>query len=322
MNHSETFDLSLQLYRMVGWPLLKVTVFPTFFCLAAVAFFADYVAPGYAWTEAGNAPSEQIVEAIVLTLLSVFVAAPLMIIGVSMISAIASRLVSDFMVGNVPDIKAATLSLKRTLPRLLWLGARETLIGSSGVLISAALFVLSGYLNMTTDTTSPMAGVIYGLGILAIFAAFIVFAIQACFHALVAPAAVLENLGAKAAARRSRQLMKAHGYHPSGYERIINLYLLLLFIAAILGAGFGSVFALFSPNEIIRNVGLGGAPGAILEQAIALLPLFLVLWTVIPVWAVTVTIIYYERRVRLEGYDIEALAAEVWRADRQNRFEL
>ena len=57
----------------------------------------------------------------------------------------------------------------------------------------------------------------------------------------------------------------------------------------------------------------------IVEGVLALVPYFLSLWVVIPVWAVTVTIIYFERRVRLEGYDIEALAADVWHPEREDR---
>ena len=57
----------------------------------------------------------------------------------------------------------------------------------------------------------------------------------------------------------------------------------------------------------------------IVEGVVGLLPYFLSLWVTIPVWAVTVTIIYYERRVRLEGYDIEALAQDVWHPNREDR---
>jgi hypothetical protein len=77
-------------------------------------------------------------------------------------------------------------------------------------------------------------------------------------------------------------------------------------------------------NEIVGITNWAGALDLralrpIIEGACDLIPIYLTLWVCVPVWAVTVTIIYYERRVRLEGYDIEALAADVWRPERENR---
>jgi hypothetical protein len=68
-----------------------------------------------------------------------------------------------------------------------------------------------------------------------------------------------------------------------------------------------------SPNLPFRPLIIG---------AIGYLATFLTIWTVIPVWCTTTTILYYERRIRLEGYDIESLAKDIWRADRHSRFEL
>jgi len=62
--------------------------------------------------------------------------------------------------------------------------------------------------------------------------------------------------------------------------------------------------------------------GVILQKVLELFPLFLAIWIIIPVWCTTTTLLYYERRIRLEGYDILALAQEVWRADRQSRFQV
>jgi hypothetical protein len=46
------------------------------------------------------------------------------------------------------------------------------------------------------------------------------------------------------------------------------------------------------------------------------------LWVLIPVWCTTTTILYFERRIRLEGYDIELLARDMVRSRKESRFEL
>jgi hypothetical protein len=53
-----------------------------------------------------------------------------------------------------------------------------------------------------------------------------------------------------------------------------------------------------------------------------LLPYYLAIWTLIPVWATTLTVIYYERRIRLEGFDIEAMASQIKTDDRASRFNV
>ncbi|MEQ1936128.1 MAG: hypothetical protein ABL962_19915, partial [Fimbriimonadaceae bacterium] len=96
------------------------------------------------------------------------------------------------------------------------------------------------------------------------------------------------------------------------------VFILLLLLAAGIGSGIG---LLFSFDEF--NVWLESSSGADLStKLLEIIPTFLAIWLLVPVWAVTTTLIYFERRVRLEGYDIEALAQDVWRNDRDHRFEL
>jgi hypothetical protein len=51
-------------------------------------------------------------------------------------------------------------------------------------------------------------------------------------------------------------------------------------------------------------------------RAFDLIPPFLIIWTLLPVWASVITIVYYERKIRLEGYDIDVLASEISRSSR------
>jgi hypothetical protein len=322
LTNPETFDLSLQVYRLVGWPLLRSTVIPTLFCVASIEFLFRYVIPGYSYTQVGTHQNEQILQAIGLTAVALLVAGPLFLIGLSMSAALASSLVSDFMIGNVPDIRAATGALRRTLGRLLVVGLRETLISCSGLIVSAGLLFLSGYLNQVMGPEEVLPGVIYVFGCVGLVAGFVVLAWVLCVDALAAPAAVIENLKAGPAARRSRKLMRAFFMHPGAHDRVIYLYMLLAFVTGAFAIASATFQELVGYSALPIKLGLQGEPAQLATEILRVIPSFVTLWTIIPVWAVTTTIIYYERRVRLEGYDIEALAADVWRTDRQNRFEL
>ena len=133
---------------------------------------------------------------------------------------------------------------------------------------------------------------------------------------------MLEGLKPREAARRSVALMKGIGPIQSGYGNVWTLYVVLFFVSLLVGLGLnGALGMLGFPDRFASH--LDNLPyGGLLVEGLRLIPLFLWVWTIVPVWSVTITIIYYERRIRLEGYDIEALAADVWRTDRQNRFEL
>jgi hypothetical protein len=157
---------------------------------------------------------------------------------------------------------------------------------------------------------------IAGIGALCVGGIGALFVVSA--HALVAPIAAIERASAGLAAKRSRDLMKARTYHGSGYDSVWSLYLMLGLIALILCGGAAALVDIIGIGNHLSGVNLRQMR-PVIEAAVGLIPIYLTLWVVVPVWAVTVTIIYFERRVRLEGYDIEALAADVWHPDREDR---
>jgi hypothetical protein len=132
----------------------------------------------------------------------------------------------------------------------------------------------------------------------------------------------LEGTTVREAARRSSTLLKSYGFHGSGGQTVWMLYSLLVLLWLLVGVGIGQSLELVGFPDNMRGL-ISGLPfSPLILEALRLVPTFLVIWTLTPVWAATTTIIYYDRRIRLEGYDIEALAEDVWRADRSRRFEL
>ena len=131
------------------------------------------------------------------------------------------------------------------------------------------------------------------------------------WDSLSVPAAILEHLKANAAAKRSRQLLKRSGYHPSGTGTIWALYFMLVILMLVLDIGLYASFELLSINEHVSNFFGQAAVGTLFLKALDLIPPFLTIWTLIPVWASVITIVYYERKIRLEGFDIDVLASEI-----------
>jgi hypothetical protein len=322
MTNNEIVDFSLRAYQMLGVTFLKLTALPSLFCLAALAFVTEYILPQMFVTKDASSQATQIGEVVMSVGLALLIGGPLFLIGLSYSTALVTQLMADYMVGNVPSPEAARQSAKRSLGSLLRSNLRTLLVSSSGLLLSIGLLILSSYAASVTPENSTWVGLVVLLGIGGVIAGGVVFIVVIGFHALNAPVVVVEHKKGRDVPRRSRELMKGTPYIPSGYNIIANVYVVLLFVSA------GMLFGLYASLGMLNYEGNAQALvlslpfGPILLKAIEMLPLYLFVWTMIPVWAVIVTVIYFERRVRVEGYDIEALAGDVWRTDRQNRFEL
>jgi hypothetical protein len=322
MQSSEVIDMAIRVYQVLGWTFLKITIVPSLFCVSAVAFFLRYVWPAYFETSHPGSQAQQMMEVASTTALALFVAAPLYIIGVSYTSVVVTHLVSDYMVGNAPSAEAAENRGRQLLGKLFLLNLREVLLSCGGILVSLALMALSAYIASVTSESDASAALVLIVAWIGMIAGCAFFLYIISKHALAPAVMTLEGTTVKQAAKRSSTLLKSYGFHGSGGNIVWMLYGLLLILWLLVGLGISVSFEFIGFPENARGL-ISGLPfsGLILE-ALRLIPTFLVIWTLTPVWAATTTIIYYDRRIRLEGYDIEALAEDVWRADRSRRFEL
>jgi len=110
-------------------------------------------------------------------------------------------------------------------------------------------------------------------------------------YALAIPACVVENLKARAAIRRSIELAK------KAWGRIFMLGLLIGAIKLML-VGITQAFVFIAA---FKNHGQIGPGLTALSQVIS----FFTTSFLGPIWATGVTLLYYDQRVRKEGYDIE-----------------
>jgi hypothetical protein len=322
LESSEVIDVATRVFQSLGHSFLRLTVVPTLLCLAAYAFLVGYVLPLLFATRDPSNFEAQLGEVALSLALALFVAAPIFLFGASLTSAIVIRLVADLMSGSVPDASAAVKAARRDLPALLRLNVRQLLLSTSGLLLSMLLLVASALLARHTAEENIVAGLTVIAAFLGLAIGALLFLFVRQIYALAAPVVVLEGIAPAAAAQRSKDLLAATGYHPSGYGAVWTLYTVAAFAA--LSLWLGTSFIL----DMIRSWGPAEALllrlplQDLVQEALSLAPMFMTLWFLLPLWASTVTIIYFERRIRMEGYDIEVLASEVWRADRKGRFEL
>ncbi len=319
MSSSQVVDASLQVYRALGGRILFLTLIPALFSTVAIYFLLDYVIPMLGSTSDPTNVETQIGEAVFVVALALFVALPLIIFSASYAGALACNLVSDHVNGLVPSPQAAQDVALRNIGRIFLFGVRQAILGAGGLILGTVLLIAGAMV----DTSYPDAsGWIALLAILAFGACFVVAPLVFSFECLTIPVMIIEGSSVRKAALRSRQLLKSVGRNPSGMPAVSNLFAMVIVLLLLLTIGIGSgIGILVSIADVAAW--LETSLGADLSnKLLQIVPTFLAVWLLVPVWSVTSTLIYFERRVRLEGYDIEALAQDVWRSDRSHRFEL
>ena len=107
MTGMEVVDVAVRAYQLLGSTILRLTAVPTLLCVSALAFVTGYVLPKLLVTESAGSVTGQVQEVVFALVLIIAIGGPLFLIGSSYSSAIITSLVSDFMVGNVPNAQVA-----------------------------------------------------------------------------------------------------------------------------------------------------------------------------------------------------------------------
>ncbi|HEY0866616.1 MAG TPA: hypothetical protein VGE01_04535 [Fimbriimonas sp.] len=309
MTSGEILDQAMGVYRALGWSFLKLSLVPSLFCLAAYAFFTSYVWPAMQSTRDPGSVSTQLSEAAMLLALSILVGGPLFLTGLTYITGLVVGLAANYLVGRPTVENQAQRDATEYLPRIFLVVVREFLVALGGPLLGIGLMFLGGWLADLTPESSAVAGVVTLVGVVAALGGIGFFLYVVAAHSLVVPIAILERLDGAESARRSRRLMKGSKYHVPGTNTVWSLYSLMVFIAAIIQLGSWVTLSVLGLRGMIEDVTIGLPMQSLLLSVVDLVPAFLMVWALVPIWATTITVIYFERRIRMEGYDIDVLAS-------------
>ncbi|MHB8635968.1 MAG: hypothetical protein ACYC96_05795 [Fimbriimonadaceae bacterium] len=320
MTAQEVVDVSIRSYQGLAWTFLRRTVVPTLFCVAAWIFTAHYI--GVMFYSKETQPWRQAGELTLKLAMCICVAMPVFLIGVSWIVAIITSLANDWILDRVPNGPAASARALQLLPRMTAAMTREAFLCLGGCVVSLLLLFVS---QLIPDTgTNGYSGAIAGVAIIGLIIGCLIALFVFVVHALVPAIIVVEGISASAAAKRSRALLSsvdAKRQNPGQASLILLGMVVVISLGGILAA-FGAFEGLASVSDNLKNWMPGTALNALASATWELAPVFLVLWLVLPIWALGTVATYFATRVRVEGYDIDLLAAEVAQQDKRARFEI
>jgi hypothetical protein len=325
MNGSELTDTALSAFQSMAGGVLPNTLLPSAFCAVAVSFWNRYLFPALFQTSQPDRVDIQLIEFIGTFALAFLVALPLFLFGLSLMMPIATRSTASWMLGEDVGDQLGTKKYDKNsasdVGRAFRLISASLLRVMSGVLISVILFIVSGGISQFIPQAKWLAAPTLVLAILGSVVAFFVLIIGLGKYALAVPVMFVEQANVRDALNRSLTLMGREGTPRSGYASLFSQCVMILVIYILLEVGFslliGLGFEFLGSEEALKRIPFG----PVLFEACYTLPSFLALWFTVPLLATSLTVTYFERRARLEGYDIAHLAQEI-SSHRRGRFDL
>jgi hypothetical protein len=311
MTSSEKLERSARIYQLSARQILSQTLLPSLFCFISLIFSGAFLLPGFFVIVGGDKIADDLTRVAISALITIFLAIPLFMFGLGQCFATAVAETNDYITGDRLPGEAPVSKLDIPSPwkftSLLSVAALEALLP---LLLASGCFILGAILqNMVPDSILP--GLLGVLGFLIAFAALIITPLLFFRNCLIPVVAVLENGDSKAIRARGRMLAAAKGNITGVAESMIHALVVFLFVG-------GGIFIMF---QIAVNMILGAGTienwlgsvifGDLIKSAVQMFPLYAIIWLLTPFWAALCTVNYYDRRIKLEGFDIRMLAKDV-----------
>lgn len=314
----ETIDTALRLYQRSAWMVLRLTAIPMVVCLAAVVFFQSVVVPGLTTTRNAGSVGGEVTEIMVAIAIGVFVAGPLFCLGLGRATGTVVSLTTDLIHGRKIEIDSARAAASKSTGAVaasLALALATSLIG----ITIAGLIALFGMLLERQDSSGSLWSGVSGLFAgLAAVVGFITFPLAMNSRSLAPVVAVVEGKSGRQAVQRSRRLMKSFRGHTMADGVTVSVALILLLFGIPL---------YFSLQGIVEATGLKGllshwspvpGVGQLLAGVADGMPVYLTMWLLLPLWPTAMTVLYYDRIVRFEAYDVQVMLEDIKNADRRS----
>ena len=317
---SEVLDAALRAYRDRLGENLSAALVPALLFVLPFAYLLTFALPALGTTKAPEDVTRQVGEFAVGIAVALLVAVPLVALSLAGFSITAATTVAAWAGLPKPDRKGGYVLAARILARAI--------LGSLAVFLAGlSLLVVAGVLLALLGGDSPIPGV-FGVigGVVALFG--VLAAVYGLSRRLLAiPAGLFEGLTARESVGRGRALARRPAARSfavqsnlaSGLTAVETALVYGLFVGSILIIGVNLVLSDFNVPGALQSLFPTPLVRVVFAEALRVLPAYLVALVLLPYVAIVNTMSYLERRVALEGWDIELMTARLARASERRR---
>ena len=317
LTSSEVLDAGTQIYRRIARHVLPKTLAASSLCAAAFVFCTTFILPNLFVTTTTSTGAEQFTEAAMAILVTLLVGGPLFIVGLANATGPVIRMASDCMMGDEPKLRSAELEGSASV---------HTLTGVLfGVILRAAWIPALGLIAMALSVFAdslPSQFQMFGalpaiLGIGGLAASF--FMVPYVIHrtALAPVICIVEGQTGGRAVKRAGHLMSQDKSLSSPLGASVSFFFMAIFVYGAVSLGVYGFLQFLNIADFLTSFTTEPWAITLIRGVTDAIPLWVSLWLIVPFWGSVITALYYDRRVRHEGFDIKTLNEDIAHADRQ-----
>lgn len=316
----ELYDAAFGLYRKSGLELLRLIFVPATVTFGLLAMATKFVLPNLFTTSHPESIWQQAGEVAMLVAVALLCVAPVVLVSYSYMTAAASLFVADIHLERRPNLNAIHRAVWSRLIPLTVVNLLVLLRVLFVPLIAFGLLLLSALLDQKTGSRDSVVPFVALFGVLGIVAGFLTVPLAFSWNSISPVVVIQEGVSAKVATRRAKQLLAPVG--PTGRGTAAGLLVVTVFLQILLWLAFGIPADLLRDFLIAQGVDSGNMFLRTLYEVLNIFGAYASFVLVHPILIAGITLIYFDRRVLVDGFDIELLAQDIWKNDRAVTFDI
>lgn len=307
MLSASTFESTTTIFRKLAGKIYGKTFLPSALIYSVIVLNFQVLIPRLFLTSRPNDTRFQILEAGIVLLLMVMTSVPVLIIGLSSIL----NTVTHHVVAHFNQRSAAPQEIENRCDQTgfeMFKLCSRILFRISIWPVSAAIFF--GATSLVSGESNASM-IIYPLSAIFVVISLIMPLVYFLRDLLAPTALIAEKISPKEALARSKQMSKAHRGVAAGSDMTLGMTIVIGFLGLIFSGSLAILYQMLPIYAILERL-MGDSPLAeVWRNFIGGIPFFAVFAFLFPMWCVSSSVSYFERRIRAEGYDIHLMNNEL-----------
>lgn len=295
---------------------MRATFWPSLALSGTWVFLQRYVFPGLTSTKQETNIMGQVAESSGTILVAALVGLPLATFGFAACQSLAAIFTHSALLGRLADPRELRERAWNRAPAAFAIALTIALRSTVGLLVALVTLIAGAVTTANTRDDNAAGGILAAIGVIGLIGGFFVMLWMLSDLAFAIPAAAVEGVDGKVARLRAKELMTGALGHPPALGAVWGVYgsSLVVWLAAFAGVGIG--WEGLGIGDMLKSAVTSLPLGALWTGAVDAVPTVIIVWLIQAFACTALAVQYVERRVRIEGLDIEALAEEARHAAR------